>query len=273
MSFEQLWGWKSIPFRRDTGGAGFYESEMHQEALARLELLIRDKNMGLLTGEIGSGKSTIIRRLVESLNSTQYIPMYICLSGLKPKDFYSEVLRRMGETPPFSLAKAKRMWEEQLDALRAKADKQWVIIIDEAQDMTDAMIQELRYIRNQEMDGCSLFPLLLVGQPEIRNTLRLKKYQAISQRVALSYHLSGLTPIDTANYIKHQMHLTGSAIPKFSDSAVRCIYGASQGIPRVINHLCTQALYDAANRETEVIEENDIQRVIADQERQRGATG
>lgn len=263
----------NTPFRRNPEGTQFYESAMHQEALARLQLVVQQREFGMMTGEIGSGKSTIIRRLVSQLNPLQHIPIYICLSGLKPKDFYGEILRHFGEVPPFGLAKAKRMWEELVQTLQFQTDKQWVLIIDEAQDMSDAMIQELRFIRNQEMDSHSSFSLLLVGQPELRTKLRVKKYQAISQRIVLSYHLYGLSEEETCAYVKHQLKQSEIAHPLFTDSALQKIYSASQGIPRIINHLCTQAMYDASFRGSEVVDDGHISRILLDQDRQRGTTG
>ena len=273
IQLEQHYGWTTMPFQRAPEGEQFYESQIHQKALARLQLVVSQREFGLLTGEIGSGKSTVIRRLVGQLNPLQVMPIYICLSGLKPKDFYGEVLRQLGETPPFGLMKAKRMWEEQILALREQTEKQWVVIIDEAQDMSDAMIQELRYIRNQDMDGSSSFTLLLVGQPEVRVKMRMKKYQAISQRISLSYHLQGLIDAETVAYIRHHLKQAGAAQPMFTEGALHKIFTASQGIPRVINHICVQALYDAAHRGSEIVEESHIGRILLDQERQRGTAG
>lgn len=273
IQLEEHYGWVMTPFQRAPQGEQFYESEMHQEALARLQLVVEQREFGLLTGEIGSGKSTVIRRLVGKLNLLQVTPIYICLSGLKPKDFYGEVLRQLGEAPPHSLVKARRMWDEQIQSLREQGERQWVIIIDEAQDMSESMIQEMRYIRNQDMDGYSSFTLLLVGQPEIRVKLRMKKYQAISQRISLSYHLHGLSEKETAAYIRHHLMKAGAAKPLFTDGAIHKIFATSQGIPRVVNHLCVQALYDAAYRDSEIVEESHIARILLDQERQRGATG
>jgi type II secretory pathway predicted ATPase ExeA len=273
IQLEQHLNEPPLPFRRNPEGSQFYESPLHQEAIARLEIVVQQREFGVLTGEIGSGKSTIIRRLVAKLNPLQHIPIYICLSGLKPKDFYGEVLRQVGEVPPFGLMKAKRMWEEQVQELQAQAEKQWVVIIDEAQDISESMFQELRYIRNQDMDSNSSFSLLLVGQPEIRTKMRIKKNQAISQRVSLSYHLNGMSEEETSKYIRHQLNQTEAKHPLYTDGAIHKIYAASQGIPRVINNLCLLALHDATYRGSEVVEDSHIIRILQDQERQRGTAG
>lgn len=179
-------------------------------------------------------------------------------------------MQRLGEVPPFSLVKAKRLWEETIASWQAQKDKVLVVIIDEAQDLSEKMLLELRFTLNHQMDSVALFPLLLVGQPELRKILRLKKYEAISQRIQLQYHLGGLTKEETLAYIRHQLKLSGAGTPVFADSAMEMVFAASQGVPRLINHICSQAMLEAELKEQEVIEEAHIVRVMADQERQRG---
>ncbi|MDS1030954.1 AAA family ATPase [Bacillota bacterium LX-D] len=261
------------PFSRQIDPSDLYESLAHREALARLQLMVENRYLGLLTGEVGSGKSTLIRRLFQNLDPVRYLPIYISSASLKPRDFYGELLRHVGEVPPFSLAKAKRLWADVLEARQEQAEKALVVVVHEAQEMSEAMLGELRFVVSYQMDSCSLFPLILVGQPELRRTLRLKKYEAIAQRITLQYHLGGLSPEETAHYIRHQMKTAGMAIPVFSESAMALVHATSQGIPRIINQICSQALYDAAQRGHEVIEESHIARVLADFDRQRGVAG
>lgn len=268
MKLEDKWGWKEMPFQREH--TILYESVKHKEGLARLRLMVQENYLGLLTGEIGSGKTTLIRYLVQEIDPHFYSPVYISMAGLKPKDFYGELLRHIGEEPPFSLVKAKRLWLERLESRNKQGEKQLLVIVDEAQDLSDNMILELRFVMNHQMDAKSLFPLILVGQPEIRQKIRLKKYEAIQQRINLTYHLSGLTKEETIAYIRHQMKMVDATVPLFSEGAMQLIYGASQGIPRIINQVCVQALFDAASRGHEIIEDNHIQRVLMDHDKQRG---
>jgi type II secretory pathway predicted ATPase ExeA len=261
------------PFSRHIPASTLFESAGHREALARLRLMVENNYLGLLTGEVGSGKSTLIRCLLEGLDNMCYQPVYISTSSLKPRDFYGELLRSLGEVPPYSLAKAKRLWGDVLTARQEQGDRTLVIVADEAQEMSEAMLVELRFLVNHQMDSCSLFPVILVGQSELRRTLRLKKHEAIAQRISLQYHLSGLTPDETKAYVKHQMQTVGMTTPLFSDTAMGRIHAASQGIPRLINHFCSQALHDADQRGHEVIEEAHISRVLADYDRQRGVAG
>jgi len=273
MSLQETWGWNVIPFARGSDGTVFYESHAQREALARIELVVEGYGFGLITGEVGSGKSTFVRRIVRELDDMQYFVLYVCKANLKPRDFYGEILTQLGESVPFTVAKARKVWEERALSQAGRPDRQWIIVVDEAQEMSDDMLQELRFLRSQAMDAQSVFSLILTGQPELRKRLRLKKYEAIAQRLDMVYHLTGLTQDETTAYIRKQMQQTGATLPVFSDQAIRAIYRASQGLPRLVNHLCTQALYAAAPQKSEVIDEGHVQSVLADHDQQRGTAG
>lgn len=173
------------PFSRQIDPSLLYHSKGHKEALGRLHLMVENNNLGVLTGEVGSGKSTLIRSLFQKLDAKRYFPIYMSLTGLKPRDFYGELLRHVGEEIPFSAAKAKRLWAQTLESRQEQGDKSLVVVVDEAQEMNPSMLSEIRFVVNHQMDSCSLFPLILVGQPEFRRTLRLKKYEAIAQRIPM----------------------------------------------------------------------------------------
>ncbi|EJY56468.1 ABC transporter-like protein [Alicyclobacillus hesperidum URH17-3-68] len=273
MTPQEKWGFEKLPFRRDVEGHELYETAAHREALARMEWVLEQNALGLLAGEVGSGKSTLIRRLIGGLDEMKWLPVYICVPGLRPKEFYGELLSHLGEANPFSVSRARKLWNERVQTGGLAGERRWAVVIDEAQDISDEMLQELRFVRNQRMDAMSLFPLILVGQQELRRKLRLKKYEAISQRIEMVYHLTGMTREETTEYVRHQIRLTGRQAPLFTDSALHLIYGASRGIPRVVNQICLQALYDAAAKDSDVVEDANIQRVLADQEWQRGVAG
>jgi len=260
------------PFGRDQD-MPLFESAGHQEAFARLQLMVKNNYLGVFTGEVGSGKSTLIRHLARSLDHMSHQPVYLSIAGLKPRDFYSEMLYHLGKTSPFSLVRAKRLWEEVLEARQKQGDRTLVIIIGEAHELSQAMLLELRLVMNHRMDSVFFFPLILVGQPKLRRTLRLKKYEAVTQRIGLQYHLGGMTREETTSYIRHRMKAARLDKPLFSEGAIKMIYSATQGIPRLINYICSQSLYDAGYKGYEVIEESHISRVLTDMERQRGTAG
>jgi len=265
-SFDQL-----IPFSRSPMKDMFFEVGAYVEALARLKLMVSNSGLGVLTGEVGSGKSTLVRRLGQTLDPVRYQVIYLSRAGMKPRDFYSELLRELGEEPPFSLPKSKRLLERVLSNRVIQGKKSLVLVIDEAQDISPSMLLELRFALNHQMDSVSLFSIILVGQPELRRTLRMNKYEAIAQRIHLQYHLSGLNVQETAAYIRHQMKYAGRTTPVFSDSALGLIHSETKGIPRLINTICTHALYEAGRNGSEVVEDAQIGRILADAERQRGS--
>lgn len=258
------------PFSRELDIACCYESKGHQEAMARVDVMIGHRYLGVLTGEVGSGKSTLIRRLFAGLDPMTYLPIYLCKAGLTPRDFYSSLLEPLGVEAVFSVSKSRNMWENALRSRVAQGERTLVVVVDEAQEMSEAMMLELRFVLNYNMDSCALFPLVLVGQPELRKMLRLKKYEATIQRIGLQYHLSGMTKEETYAYIRHHMKVSQTDSPVFAEGAMNRIYAASQGIPRITNQICSQALLDTASKKLEVIEESHIVRILADLDRQRG---
>lgn len=262
---------KLRPFTRELDTC--YESQGHQEAYARLNLAVEHRLLGVLTGEVGSGKSALLRRLFRALDPMRTLPIYLSMADLKPRDFYAQLLAHVEEEPPYSVAKARRLWAEVLSGREAQAERDVVVVIDEAHEMSEAMLLELRFVMSHHMDARSLFPVILAGQPELRKKLRLKKYEAISQRVGIQYHLGGMSREETAGYVRHHLEVAEMTRPVFSDSAIQMLHAASQGIPRVVNQICSQALFEAEGKSVDVVEEVHIGRVLADMERQRGTAG
>lgn len=260
------------PFSKELDPTLCYAFSGHKEASARLDLMIKHRTLGVLTGEVGGGKSTLIRRLFASLDPMTYLPIYLCYANLKPREFYAGLLESVGVEPVYTVSKARKIWQEVVRGRSAPGEKTLVVVIDEGHEMSEAMLLELRFALNYNMDSASLFPLILVGQPELRKLLRLKKYEATLQRVGMQYHLGGMNKEETSAYVRHHMTVSQTEKPVFAESALGRIFAASQGLPRVVNQICTQILLDAAARNLEVVEEGDVIRVLADMDRQRGLT-
>lgn len=184
------------PFTREV--APCYAFGAHQEAFERLNMAVEHRLLGVLTGEVGSGKSALLRRLFSALDPMRTLLIYLSMVDLKPRDFYAQLLAHVDEEPPYSVAKARRLWGEVMARREAQAERSVIVLIDEAHEMSDAMLLELRFVMSHQMDARSLFPVLLAGQPELRKKLRLKKNEAISQRIGIQYHLSGMTREETA---------------------------------------------------------------------------
>lgn len=180
---------------------------------------------------------------------------------LKHRDFYAQLLHQVEEEPPYSVAKARQLWNEVLARREAKAECSVVVVIDKAHEMSEAMLLELRFVMSHQMDS-SLLPVMLAGQPDLPKKLRLKKYEASSQRIGIhQYHLGGMSREGTAGYIRH--HLTTAQMERpFSESAIQMLHAVSQGIPHIVNQICSQALFDG--KSADVVGEMHIGSVLAD---------
>jgi type II secretory pathway predicted ATPase ExeA len=250
-----------------------YLSQMQKEALARMKNIVERRGLGVLSGDIGSGKSTLFRMLAASLPNTQYHVIYLCSAGLLPKELYTGILRELGEQPGFSLGKVKQQWRTLLDTQLADGGRQLVIMIDEAHELPANTLLELRFLMNHKMDFEPPFSLILAGQGRLRTDLRLKAFEAIAQRVKMQYHLSGMTLDEVNKYVETRMKKAGLERPIFAESALTLAHASSHGMPRVINQICGQALYVTQQNGDNVIEEKHIIAVLADMDRQRGAKG
>lgn len=258
------------PFDNDVLDTFKYLTKGQDEAIARMKISIESNSLGVLTGEIGSGKTTVLRHLTASIPKDKYDIIYICISNLRPKDLYSELLYKLGETPPFYLVQAKRLLQETILQRHSQNDKTPLVIIDEAHELHYDTIMELRILLNFEMDLRSGFPLILCGQPDLRKILKLRKFEPISQRIKMQYHLVGLAKEELSNYIKARLKELDLERPVFSDSAISRIFTHTQGIPRIVNTVCHGAFFDAESINEEVIEEKHIVKVLSDLERQKG---
>jgi len=183
MNPAAYFGFSAMPFTREISSMALFPSAQYQELQARLRYIAESRLFGVVTGEVGSGKSTAIRAFQDSLDKSRYLFIYLSDSSLGPKDLYRELLIALGEKPPFLKRDAKRHLDKTLLELFQKQKKQPVIVIDEAHHLGMPMLQEMRFLLNFQIDSVSPVSLILVGQPELRGTLRLKVMEAIAQRI------------------------------------------------------------------------------------------
>lgn len=240
--FEAYYGFTQTPFTRAMAPAALFCSEQHQELLARLRYLVQSRGFGLVTGEVGSGKSTSVRALAATLDAARNPVLYVSQSGLTPRNLYRDIGLQLGLDPGFFTAEARRQVAQALWDAHAAHDRRPLIVIDEAHLLCPAMLEEIRFLTNYHMDSASPMALCLVGQPELRQRLRLRAFEAISQRVTLRFHLAGFPEPETKAYIGHHLKVAGVAHALFSDEAVRLIHQFTKGIPRRINNLATACL-------------------------------
>lgn len=250
-----------------------YRSAIQEEALSRMMHVVETRALGVLTGEVGSGKSTLMRIVAAALPQSEYQVVYLSSSRMSPKELYSCTLRAMGETPAFSATRVKQQWRDVLDARSTGNSRQLVLLVDEAHDMPETTLLELRFLMTHGLAPNPVFPVLLAGQSKLRRDLNTNLLEPISQRIRMQYHLGGMTAQECARFILHAMQTAALDRPVFTEGALKSVHAASQGIPRVVNLLCGSALILVTRTGEHAVEEKHIAAVVADMDRQRGNKG
>lgn len=251
--FEDFFGLTSKPFGKTPDPSFLYESRQHREALARLEYAVEEKELALLTGDIGSGKTTLSRALIDRVSESRPVVLLIN-PRLTPVQLLRSIATHLGIEPP-------RMRNELLDRLHTKLfelyeeKREPVLIIDEAQLIpSKATFDEIRLLTNFQLDDQNLLSVILIGQPELEARLERGAYEPLRQRIGMRYSLGPLSLDETVAYIEHRIRVAGGARNPFSAEAMEEIHALSNGIPRLINTLATTALLDAFGEDQEVID-------------------
>jgi type II secretory pathway predicted ATPase ExeA len=251
--FEDHFGLASKPFGKTPDPSFLYESNQHREALARLEYAVEEKELALLVGDIGSGKTTLSRALIDRIGDARPIILLIN-PRLSPTQLLRSVATGLGITPA-------RFRNDLLDQIHTKLfalyeeDREPVLIIDEAQLIpTKATFDEIRLLTNFQLDDQNLLSVILVGQPELDTRLDRPPYAPLRQRIGMRYALGPLSAPETCRYIEHRIRVAGGTRNPFSAAAMEEIHLLSGGIPRLINTLATTALLDAFGEDAETID-------------------
>jgi len=241
--YEVHWGLREKPFENTPDPRFIYLSHEHLEATTRLTYtIIERKGAALLTGEYGSGKTIISRLLFEILPQDKYEVALVTNPLLSPIELIREICLQLGIKITRKMPKTKLLKDlNQHFYENMNKGKDTVLIIDEAQAIRDPMaFEELRLLLNFQLNDRFLLTLLLLGQPELRETI--EEFKQLKQRLAIRYHLSPLSKENTEKYIIHRLGIAGAKRKIFSDNANNVIWKNSEGIPRMINTICDMCL-------------------------------
>ncbi len=260
--YEDFFRFKRKPFSKTPDPDFLFLSKTHEEALARLQYAVEEKEIVLLTGDVGAGKTTITRALMDSLDD-RYRVILILNPRLTPSGFLMTVAKRMGiDNVPHLKAELIEMITERIYSDHTQGVTP-LIIIDEAQLITDKRIyEELRLLSNFQLDDQNLLSIILVAQPDIKKRLRKKEYLPLRQRIGLYYHIGPLGEKEVESYIKHRLRVAGCNEEIFTPGAISLINKYSKGIPRTINNIANIALLEAMSMETKIIDESIINSAV-----------
>ena len=263
--YTEHWRLKEKPFELTPDPRYVFYSREVEEALIRLFYTVRDlKGAMLLTGIYGCGKTVLSRVFLNELIGSKYEVALITNPRLNATELLMEMIYQLGGGLLKGESKGGllRVFNDMLQANLSRG-KETVLVIDEAQAIEDLeTYEELRLLLNYQQNDRFLLTLILIGQAELRK--RLKELPQLKQRLIIDYHLNSLDENDTYSYIQHRLGIAGAQEPMFDASALRLIYRYSSGIPRMINGIGDMALLEGFFRETKVIDETIIKKVVKD---------
>jgi len=235
-------GLKRFPFDKNIKPSDLFPTEPLKECLARLDYIKRRGGILLLTGDPGVGKTLAMRRFVDGLNDNLFKPFYTPLSTLSRADLLYHINRLLGLTPRLSKSAIYIQIQTALLESKEQAGKTILLIIDEAHLLQTGPLEELRLLTNFKMDSYDPFILILCGQSDLRRVMDFAVMEPFSQRIAIRYHMPGLSPEETKNYILHHLKLAGAQESLLNDQALLAVHQVSFGIPRKIGAVTEAAL-------------------------------
>jgi len=260
--YKSFYGLAARPFSKTPDPRFLYLAPPHEEALARLQYAVEEREIAVLTGDIGSGKTTLSRALMDRNDSDRFV--MIVNPRLTPLQLLRELALRLECEVPHHRADLVDALSDRLFALHEEGHGV-VLVVDEAQLIPGKpTFDEIRLLSNFQLDDQNLISILLIGQPELRRRLMHPAYRALRQRVGMWYHLGALSEPDTAAYVHFRLQVAGAKAPVFTDAAVRAVHAATGGVPRLINNLCTNALLSAFGREENPVGESTVREAAAE---------
>jgi len=241
--YQEYYHLREAPFDITPNPRFLFYSSKHREAFNHLLYGIRErKGFVQLTGEVGAGKTTLCRAALEQLE--RHYTTALILNPIMSPD---ELMRAIGLEFGLPVTGLDRLTTlgviNQFLLQQVDRGRDTVLLIDEAQDLTDQLLEQVRLLSNLETDNRKLLQIVLLGQPELRDRLNNPKLRQLRQRITVRFHLPPLSREESATYISHRLHVSGgNGEPYFTKAALWRVHQYSNGIPRLINALCDKAL-------------------------------
>lgn len=262
--YESYYHLTGKPFQLSPDPAFYYGSRVHKRAYAYLEYgLYQGEGFIVITGEIGAGKTTLVRSLLANLDQNKVVAAHLVSTQLDADDVLRAVCAAFG-TPAKGTDKASLL--HQLEAfLRNVAldNRRALLVVDEAQNLTPRAVEELRMLSNFQIGERALLQSFLIGQPELRQMMQGSDMQQVRQRVIASYHLGPLDREETQAYIEHRLKFVGwTGDPKIDDEAYDAIFTFTAGIPRRINLVCNRLMLAGFLNEMHVLTAENVEGVV-----------
>jgi general secretion pathway protein A len=272
--YESFYGLTGKPFQLNPDPTFYFGSKQHRRAMAYLEYgMHQNEGFIVITGEVGAGKTTIVRSLLDKLGSSQVLAAHLVSTQLDAEDILSLVVGAFGVRAKGSAKSDVLMSLEAFLVSAAAQKKRCLLIVDEAQNLTQRAVEELRMLSNFQLGSQSVLQTFLIGQPEFRDILQSPDMLQLRQRIIASCHISAMDREETQGYIEHRLKCVGAKdSPSFDEGAFDAVFEASGGVPRRINSLCDRLLLSGLLSEKRSFVREDVQGVADEIEQEVSST-
>jgi len=262
--YENFYGLKEKPFQIVPNPSFLYMSPIHESALTYLEYgLMENVGFILLTGKVGTGKTTLVKHIMDQFETEKEIAV-IFNTDVSTDELVYLILQAFELKPELESKAINLEIFYQFLIKKYAENKQVLLIIDEAQNLSDDALEGVRMLSNLQSDDQNLIQIMLVGQPELKDRLQQPGHNPFAQRIAVNFFLSGLAENETQSYITYRLEKAGGRPDIFNPEAIDMIFRASGGIPRSINLICDAALVYGFGYELETIDTAVVEQVIKD---------
>lgn len=265
MDYFTRYGLEFNPFIKNSKEI-LVDTAEYREITFRLDYLTKTKGFGLLTGSAGRGKTTALRNWAARLNPSLYKVIYSSLSTLTLNDFYRNLILELGATPAFKKPDNFRIIQEEITRLSVEKRKTPIIIIDEANYVSNAILNDLKILFNFEMDSRDRAVILLAGLPQLNSTLRLSAHEPLRQRIVMNYNMEGISKDEGRRYILEKLKGAGCNQTVFEDAAMEAVLNAADGTPRMINKFCNSSLLIGNSIKADLITTEIVMQAVNDSE-------
>jgi type II secretory pathway predicted ATPase ExeA len=261
---QSFYGFTRMPFGRDLAPGMLHRHNSHAEAVARITWCVNQRTLGVVTGEVGAGKTVAVRAALSTLDTSRHSIIYLPNPAVGARGVHHAIVTALGGVPRFHHATLIPQATDALAIEHAERGRTPILVIDEAHLLDHAQLEGIRMLTNHDMDRQSPFACLLVGQPTLRRKIKLGVLAALDQRIALRYTLPAMTAEETTSYIRHHLGLAGRSDTLFSDDAAALIHQTSRGYPRAVNNLALQALVAAFAANKAIVDESSTRTAVSE---------